>query len=407
MSKSFKEENIRTVLKNTSPELLRQYFNGRNWGLEEDYAKNKKKAVGEFVDYLFNRIESVPAQTEKNRIKSDLQKVFVMRNEKAILGLIREANQLNIEIVNLIRETKNNFDQAFILLLNDKKSFDDFYLVYDSNCARKNWWEARNDYIAEEDHEISEEVFKKITGLAKQYLESENKGKKYCERRISFAQQEYIFAFYEDSPHEQLEIVDGELEINFSNPVDKVVFLYDKKHKFVKVFGADKMIRQKMHKIFAKEVFDKEEIVEEQLKNEIYDIAHSFNQLITNGAINFEIGEGLVESIDPSLIKLRLKNGTSIEIDAGKSSGEPNNLCDALKKFIAIDDASENEIAPEDIEPLWMEFAVSYRDNEKLSNKSIRISNRNKISSIGEEDVDVEILDCFRNAGILKAKNND
>lgn len=123
-----------------------------------------------------------------------------------------------------------------------------------------------------------------------------------------------------------------------------MVFLYDKKHKFVKVFGADKMIRQKMHKIFAKEVFDEEEIVEEQLKNEIYDIAHSFSQLIANGAINFEIGEGLVESIDPSLVKLRLKNGTSIEIDAGKSSGEPNSLCDALKKFIAIDDASENEI---------------------------------------------------------------
>lgn len=213
MSKSFKEENIRTVLKNTSPELLRQYFNGYNWELEEDYAKNKKKAVGEFVDFLFNKIESVPAQTEKNRIKSDLQKVFVMRNEKALLGLIREANQLNADIVNLIRETKNNFDQAFILLLNDKKSFNDFYLVYDSSYLRKNWWETRNDYVAEEDHEISEEMVKKITGMAKQYLESENKGKKYCERRVSFAQQEYIFAFYEDSPHEQQEIKDGEVEI--------------------------------------------------------------------------------------------------------------------------------------------------------------------------------------------------
>lgn len=409
MPKSFKEENIRTVLKNSSPELLRQYFNGHNWELDEDYAKNKKKSVSEFVDSLFNRVEAIPAQTEKNRIKSDLQKVFVMRNEKAILGVIREARQINPDIAKLVEETKNNFDQSLILFLNDKKSFDEFYLVYDSGHFGKRWWDARNDYVSEENQEISDDALKQITAKAKAYLESENKGRKYCEKRVSFIDQEYIFAFFEDSPHEQLEIKDGELEISFSNPVDKVVFLYDKKHKFVKVLGGDRVIRTAMHKIFAKEVFNEERIEEEQVKNEIYNIAHAFEQLIANKSINFEIGaKSTIKNILPSLVKLRIKNtGETIEIDAGKKGESFNDLNQSLAKFIAVDHASSNEIDIEDLEVLWMEFAVSYQDGEKLATKKIRISNRNKISNIGEEDVDFEILDCLKSAGILTAKESD
>ncbi len=408
--KSFKEANIRTVYKNASPELLRRFFNeNHGWNLEEDYAKDKKSGVTKFVDYLMERTESEPTQSTKNKIKSDLQKVFVMRGEKAILGLIREANQLNSEVVNLIREAENNFDQALILLLNDKKSFDDFYLVYDSNHSGKRWWDARNDYVSEENQEISDDALKQITTKAKAYLESENKGKKYCERRVSFVDQEYIFAFYEDSPHEQLEIKDGELEISFSNPVDKVVFFYDKKHKFVKVLGGDQVIRSAMHKIFAKEVFNEEKIEEEQVKNEIYNIAHAFEQLITNKSINFEISaKSTIKNIAPSLVKLRIKNtGESIEIDAGKKNESFNDLHQSLAKFIAVDQASNNEIAVEDLEALWMEFAVSYQDGEKLATKKVSISNRNKISNIGEEDVDFEILDCFKSAGILTAKKGD
>jgi|GEM_PF-2668621 len=409
-TKSFKEENIRTVLKNASPELLLKFFNeNHSWKLGKDYAKDKKKAVGKFVDSLVEKIETTEPQTAKNRIKSDLQKVFVMRSEKAILALIREASRLKADVVSLIREAENNFDQALILLLNDKKSFDDFYLVYDSNHSGKRWWDARNDYVSEENQEISDDALKQITTKAKAYLESENKGKKYCERRVSFIDQEYIFAFYEDSPHEQLEIKDGELEISFSNPVDKVVFFYDKKHKFVKVLGGDQVIRSAMHKIFAKEVFNEEKIEEEQVKNEIYNIAHAFEQLITNKSINFEIStKSTIKNITPSLVKLRIKNTReSIEIDAGKKNESFNDLHQSLAKFIAVDQASHNEIAVEDLEALWMEFTVSYQDGEKLATKKVSISNRNKISNIGEEDVDFEILNCFKSAGILTAKKGD
>ena len=409
-TKSFKEENLRTVLKNASPELLLRYFNdNRGWNLEEDYAKAKKKAVGKFVDSLVERIEAEPSQDTKNKIKSDLQKVFVMRNEKAILGLIRESGQLNADVTNLIKESKNNFDQALILLLNDKKSFDDFYLVYDSSHSGKRWWDARNDYVSADSAEISDESLKQITAGARAYLESENKGRKYCERIVSFANQEYIFAFYEDSPREQLGIKDGELEISFSNPIDKVVFLYDKKHKFVKVLGGDQVIRTAMHKIFAKEVFNEEKIEEEQVKNEIYNIAHAFEQLIANKSINFEIGtKSTIKNIIPSLVKLRIKNtGEAIEIDAGKKGDSFNDLHQSLAKFIAVDQASNNEIAVEDLEVSWMEFTVSYQDGEKLATKKVSISNRNKISNIGEEDVDFEILDCLKSAGILTAKEGD
>ncbi len=408
--KSFKEENLRTVLKKTSPELLLQFFNkNHGWELGEELAKDKKKGVGKFVDSLVERIEAVEPQTAKNKIKSDLQKIFVMRSEKAILGVIREASLLNVNVANLIRETKNNFDQALILLLNDKESFDKFYLVYDSNHSGKRWWDARNDYVSAESQEISDDALKQITAGARAYLESENKGRQYCERRVSFANQEYIFAFYEDSPHEQLEIRDGELEISFSNPVDKVVFFYDKKHKFVKVLGGDQVIRSAMHKIFAKEVFNEEKIEEEQVKNEIYNIAHAFEQLIANKSINFEIGtKSTIKTIIPSLVKLRIKNtGESIEIDAGKKGQSLNDLHQSLAKFIAVDQASNNEIAVEDLEVSWMEFAVSYQDGDKLATKKVSISNTNKISNIGEEDVDFEILDCLKSAGILTAKKGD
>ena len=103
-----------------------------------------------------------------------------------------------------------------------------------------------------------------------------------------------------------------------------------------------------------------------------------------------------------------IKNtGESIEIDAGKKNEALNDLHQSLVKFITVDQASNNEIAVEDLEVSWMEFAVSCQDGDKLATKKVSISNRNKISNIGEEDVDFEILDCFKSAGILTAKKGD
>ncbi|OFW80937.1 MAG: hypothetical protein A2887_06645 [Alphaproteobacteria bacterium RIFCSPLOWO2_01_FULL_40_26] len=54
-----------------------------------------------------------------------------------------------------------------------------------SNHSGKRWWDARNNYVSEENQEISDDALKQITTRARAYLESENKGKKFCERRVS------------------------------------------------------------------------------------------------------------------------------------------------------------------------------------------------------------------------------
>ena len=416
MKNSFKQENLKSLFNNASPNFLQQYFKNNGLLANVDFEKEREKEKGReakkqqiFANFLLEEIEKIASDKERGKIKAELNKIYLMRDNKAILGFIREGT-LKQETINKITEEKNNFNQSFILFLEEKDNFNNFYLVYDvSNYGRK-WWSTRNDYV-EGNQEITEDIKNKLINEAKKSLERSNEDSEFCNKTITLGDKEYIFAFYEDLAQEQHQIKNGELETIFSNPVNKVVFLYDKTNKFIKIYGADKFIKQKMHKVVAKIVFGKEEIPDEQARNEVYNLNYAFEQLVNNQEINFKINpKKSIKKIIPTLIKLHNPNSNqSIEIVAGKKYDKYNNLFDSIKNYVAVDNNSKNEVFFDELEPNWIGFIVFYQDpfdSNKESKKDFKISNTNKINNIGDEDIDLEILDCLRDSGIMAIKED-
>ena len=411
MSKKYNtlsQENLKSVFKNSSPELLRQYFDNNNLLAGVDFEEEKKqKKVSGFVDFLIDEIEKIEIGDTRNKIKSELQKVFVMRDKNNLLRYIR-GEDLERETIEMMEATDNNFDKSLIIFLNEKNRFDDLYFAYDADHYNKrSWGNARNDYL-DESKELTSDIEEQLIEAAKQHLERKNRGKKFCNKRVSLADKEYIFAFYEDLPQEQLKIEGNDVETYFSNPVGKIVILYDRKHKFVKIYGEDDYIKNKMHQAFAKCVFSKDHIEEEQAKNEVYDLKSIFDQLVQNGNINFNNRSAIIQKIIPLAIRLKnIHTNDSIELFVGEKNGEIRNLCDVIKDFIGIDESSKNAISYEEIEPSWVSLKIFYQDqfdSKKTTAKTIKITCKNKVQNLGEEDIDFDIINCFKDSKILMNK---
>jgi len=410
MKNSFKQENLKSLFSNSSPLLLQQYFHNNNLLKDIDFEQAKEdKKRNDFAEFLQQEIEQIPADSQKGKIKADLNKIYLMRDNKAILGFIRDGS-LQERTIEKIKEEENNFNQSLILFLEERENFEEFYLVYDVINNGRKWWSTRNDYV-EGHQEITDSIKDDLINGAKQHLVRKNKDSKFCNKTITLGDKEYIFAFYEDLAQEQFQIKDGELETSFSNPVNKVVFLYDKTNKFIKIYGADKFIKEKMHKVAAKAIFKKEEIPQEQEKNDVYDLDKVYEDLINNQEISFKIKPELnIKEIIPTSINLlNLSSNETIEIKSGKKNNKYNNLFDNLEKYIAIDESSKNEVFFDELEPLWVSFIAYYQDpfdKNKIATKDFKITNKNNICNIGEDDIDFEILDCLQDSGIMKIKEN-
>ena len=408
MKNSFKQENLKSLFNISSPNLLQQYFNNKSLLSDVDFEEEKEaRKKNGFTNFLIEEIEKIIIDSEKGKIKADLNKIYLMRDNKAILGFIRDGS-LKEATIKKIKEEENNFNQSLILFLEEQENFEEFYLIYDVNKNGKKWWNTRNDYVSG-DQEITEEISNNLIKEAKKYLEGKNQGSEFCSKRITLGGNEYVFAFYEDLAQEQHKIKDGELKTTFSNPVNKVVFLYNKTNKFIKIYGADKFIKEKMHKVAAKVIFKKEEISQEQERNEIYDLRKVYNDLVSNQEVSFKISpNSAIKRIIPISINLLKSSNDTLEIKSGKMKGEYNNLFDNLGQHIAIDEASKNEISFDEVEPLWINFVIFYQDlfdKNKISSKEFKITNKNNICNIGDEDIDFEILECLQDSGIMKTKS--
>ena len=108
---------------------LQEYFKRkgllREFNLEEEKTKRK---VNAFAEFLLNEIEKINSEKRKNEIKSELNKISLMRDKKSLTRFIREG-ELKKETLEKIKEV-NNFDQSLILFLEEEKRFEEFYFVY-------------------------------------------------------------------------------------------------------------------------------------------------------------------------------------------------------------------------------------------------------------------------------------
>ena len=401
----FKQDNLKSLFRNSSSQNLQEYFKRkgllREFNLEEEKTKRK---VNAFAEFLLNEIEQINSGKEKDEIKSELNKISLMRDKKSLTRFIREG-ELKKETLEKIKEV-NNFDQSLILFLEEEKRFEEFYFVYGVS-NKSHWGNARTDYVVK-NQDLSNEIIDNLVEDIKSVLKQENKGEEWVKKVVELGNKIYIFAFYQDSIQEREKIENGDIKTFFSDSVGKAVFLYDKKNGIVKTYGEDNAIRNKMHKSFAKAVFNQVSINEEQPKNDVYDLGFAFDQLTSNKKINFDLSGTKIEEITPVSVRVKVKNrGQILDVLAGEKNNQLNDLYESLAMFFAPDAVSKNEVGIDELEPLWMDFIVKYPDpfdDKRKANSNIKITCKNKISGLSENEIDFEIMDCLRLAGILKNK---
>ena len=98
------------------------------------------------------------------------------------------------------------------------------------------------------------------------------------------------------------------------------------------------------------------------------------------------------------------------KIFSQKKDGRYSKLKDSIGNFLALDDSSSNSAKLNSILMSEIEFLIEYRDycsKKTYRTKRIAMTSKNSISNLGEEDVDFEVLDCFREAQILEIGVND
>ncbi len=401
----FFSDEIKKVLKGTSLSILKEYFDGRKLFLDLDFAKAEKK-VSEFTTILFEKIQKLEPEKLRKSIELDLHQIYTMRDGKFLLPVIRELKLANDEIIEFIEDSAKTYDQTFILFLKDEDCFRNNYLAYGDGKVHKNWWNIRTDYV-EKDCDISDKLAQELLAEVKRHLLGEGMGKYYVCNKKSFGNKEQIVIFYQNLPEEKLELQNKTIDIKVARPISKIVFLYDKKRRFVKTFSEDEEIRIAAHRAFAKIIFGKEKISKDQPKNKVCRLDTALEKLVNIGSINFTIPPSFnITKIYAVAATFSMVGGDCImNICSKRKNKRYTNLKDNMGKFLKIDESSANKIAVSDIIMSKIEFTIEYRDycsKKTYLTKRVAMTDKNAISNISEEDVDFEILDCLREAQILE-----
>jgi len=203
----FKQDNLKSLLKNTSPKNLEIYFHKNHLLLDLDFEKERKKSVGDFVEFLIKTIEQTEPSKTRDQIKSELNKIFLMRDKKSLTRYIREG-ELKKETLEKIKDV-NNFDQSLILFLEEEKRFEEFYFVYGVS-SKSHWGNARTDYVVK-NQDLDGEIIDNLVENVKSSLKQENKGGDLVKKVVELGDKVYIFAFYQDSIQEMQKIEDGDM----------------------------------------------------------------------------------------------------------------------------------------------------------------------------------------------------
>jgi hypothetical protein len=396
-------DEIRKVLRGTAPSILKEYFDGRKLFQDVDLIKEEEKGLLKFITLMFEKIQNLQPEKLREEVKSDLHRIYVMQNSKSLLPVIRELKNVEDQIIEFIDDSEKAYDQTFTLFLKNNECFTSHYLVHGDGKAYKRWWSVRTDYV-QKDFDLSEDLVKKLFSEAKRHLLSEGMGKHYHMHRKPFGSKEQIVIFYQHLLEEKPELQNKKIDMRFSRPIKKIVFLYDKKRGFVKTFNEDE-VRIEAHRLFARIIFGKETIPSGQPQNRVCKLDKALEQLVSRGEILFVIPQNLNISKITLISAVFMDSEVVLKLSSRRNKAIYTSLKKNLERFFKLDESSENAVQINALRMTEIEFRVDYRDffsKKTYRSKRIAMSSKNSISNLSEEDVDFEILDCFRGAGILE-----
>lgn len=398
------QDEVRKVLKGTSLELLKEYFDSNKLLQNVDFDKEREKGLNKFVNFLLDKIKDLEPKSLSKEVNKEIHRIYSMKSGKYLMPALRELKNIKDYKINFDEVSKKPYDLTFNLFLKDKERFRNIYLSFGDGKNHKTWQSIRTDYV-EKGKNLSNQMVEELFLHIKNHLLGEGMGSHYDINRSSFGGKEQIVIFYQGIPEEKPEIANKRIDMSISRSITKIVFLYDKNRAFVSVLNEDKNVRKEAHKIFAKVVFEKDSIPSSQSSNMVCKLDNAFKQIKEKGEIIFEIPYHMnvkkITAISASFLTPKSRvNITSLNKKYGYS-----NIRENISDCIRIDANSKNTILIENVKMTDITFNVEYNDyfsNTEFKTRKVTMSMRNSITNIDKEDVDFEILDCFREAGILQ-----
>ena len=222
---------LKKVLKNTTPEILSNYFQYKGCLEANDlkflYKQEKKKEVyyKEVQEFLEN-LEEV----QKGLILNGFQKVdfFANNNNDSFAFLLRFAQERTDFNVNSLDHLSSNYDKVFCILLGHNQEFYRCYAIRSLNEYNSRYWTARADYF-DDTVSLGKEDFKFYLEALRQQVQiifkQELRGEQCQCRILEFEDKIYIFFDLQDYP-QRIQTFNGEnIEEKDLNPVFEIIFI--------------------------------------------------------------------------------------------------------------------------------------------------------------------------------------
>ena len=402
---------LKKVLKNTTPEILSNYFQYKGCLEANDlkllYKQEKKKEV--YYQEIQRNLENLE-EVQKGLILNEFHKVDFLANNNndGFAFLLRFAQERTDFNVNSLDHLSSNYDKAFFILQSHYQEFCDSYAIrslYEYHHSK--YWTARKDYfddsisLREEDLNFYLESLKQqVQNTFKQELRGEQ-----CQyKMLEFEDKIYIFFDLQDYP-QRIQTFNGEnIEEKDLNPVFEIIFVIDRETKVVNIYADSYIKRNELHKIIGSVIFKQADVPLYCKDKDIFDPQLVLDQLRKNKRFFIEIThESRIKTIYINKLVLlnTLEDYSETTLDTKQTKGQKQYSDGRDMIFQMLSDQSDFR-NPAKYKAKSVQFIAIVDDtSSKLLRKKITI-NKEGLTNLGFEKIDEQIKNCFRQSGIMK-----
>jgi hypothetical protein len=402
---------LKRVLKNTTPDILNDYFQYKG-GLEDLdlkllYKQEKKKEV--YCQEIQKNLENL-GEVQKGQILSEFQKVdfFTNNNNDSFAFLLRFVQERTDFDVNSLDHLLSNYDKVFFILQSHYQEFCDSYAIRSlDEYHHSRYWTARKDYF-DDSISLREEDLKFYLESLKQQVQNtfkqELRGEQCQYKMLEFEDKIYIFFDLQDYP-ERIQTFNGEnIEEKDLNPVFEIIFVIDKETKIVNIYADSYLKRNELHQIIGSVIFKQEDVPLYCRDKEIFDPQLILDQLRKNKRFLIETPhESSIKTIYINKLVLlnTIESYSEITLDT-KQTKTQKQYSDGRDMIFQMLSDQKDYLDNTKYTAKSAQFIAIVDDaSPKLLRKKITI-NKQGFTNLGFEKIDEQIKNCFRQSGIMK-----
>lgn len=240
--------NPRTVLRQTSNALLREFFESHGHRFDVAWEQIREMQI----QGIFKAMISLP-ESERRRLEITLQDVYrIASSDEGIKVLVRE-NQ-TADFAKQLAEFDSRYDKALWTCLNYPETWEDAVRFYTADCLSKRYW-VRRPGVAELEVDTSDAGLEKLrASLSAFFVEHQARGHhclvEYLQRSDGV---DYFFAYLSNYA-ETYQSWDGQNQLTrrAERRTFEVVFAYDRQSGMIDTYvQGGKAVRIPIQEIFS------------------------------------------------------------------------------------------------------------------------------------------------------------